>query len=216
MNRFNHLGDSVAYYWNNFKDRVKNIDWKKVGKDSAILTFTLALAYSAVKYGTACTQKDINNVVKGPKNMVVETKPEKTALELELEKIVDRELKSKIENELKNTLYFKNDENKIKYVLEVINMNQEGMMINYLFDNDYFNEFYNPNQKINWVKSFDKNGFDEFMADALLIKLNEAENKLDADGDNINNLSEVSGNYQTSTGPALTTSSPLNPLDPPQ
>ena len=66
---------------------------------------------------------------------------------LKLESIEDEELKMNIENELESP-YFETNEEKINFVSEVINLNHEGMMTNYLFNNDYLNNVYNPSKKI--------------------------------------------------------------------
>ena len=155
--------------------------------------------------GFACVSSEPAIIEEAPQEqteeVVIETKPiekqedveeKKSKLELELEKVFDGSLRSKIKNELQNS-YFTNDTEKVNYISEVINMNQEGMMINYLFDNDYFNSVYNPGEKISWVKAFNERGFDEFVADALLVELAKAKDPRDADGDLYDNLFETDG-----------------------
>jgi hypothetical protein len=152
-----------------------------------------AMSYAGCRAEPVNINEEVNNTAPVTETYQTETTQEvieKSALELKLEGIENLELKEKIENELN---YFANEEQKIDYVSDVIDMNKQRMMINYLFDNDYLNEVYNPNEKILWVKSFDRLEFDNKVADSLLEKLSQAENKLDADGDVFSNLEEVSG-----------------------
>ncbi len=109
-----------------------------------------------------------------------------------LEQFKDEELKEKIELELDNS-YFETDSQKLDFVSEVLEMNEENMTIHFLFDNAYLNTHYNPDEKITWVQSFERLGFTKMVADALLQKLSEAEDPYDADGDGFCNLTEVSG-----------------------
>jgi len=181
---------SIGARFRNSLKRAKDKFMEKPGLYIGVIATKLAILAT---FATGCTaaevnvQDEVNNVT--PVEETVETyqEPEeeviveeRSPLEKQLEGIIDENLRANIENEIQNS-YFKTDEEKINYVIEVSRLNDLGVKTDYLF-NDVMLDF-NPDKKTAYLNAFHEMDWDDLLITSFFKERAKYENKIDADED---------------------------------